>query len=152
MNIVHGNIIDLAEKGNFDAIIHGCNCENLMESGLSKQIKEKYPDAYQIDSQNPLSPENKLGTISGVKAYTADGSHSFFVINAYTQLHAQGSGVLVDYEAVRKSFRAIKENFAGARIAYPKIGAGGARGDWNKISSIIDRQLKGFDHTLVLLK
>jgi O-acetyl-ADP-ribose deacetylase (regulator of RNase III) len=41
--------------------------------------------------------------------------------------------------------------FSGKRIGYPKIGAGLAGGDWNIISSIIDKELIGEDHTLVLL-
>jgi hypothetical protein len=37
----------------------------------------------------------------------------------------------------------------GKRIAYPKIGAGKARGDWTRRSAIIDAELEGEDHTLV---
>ena len=44
---------------------------------------------------------------------------------------------------------ALKRNFPGKRIGYPKIGAGLARGYWNVISQIINEELAGEDHTLV---
>ena len=70
-------------------------------------------------------------------------------MNAYTQFHWRGEGVLADYDAIQSAFRLIKQHFAGRRIGYPKIGAGLAKGDWAKISAIIDQQLAGEDHTLV---
>ena len=45
-----GNLIDLAEQGEFDVIVHGCNCQNTMGSGIAKEIKERYPLAYRADS------------------------------------------------------------------------------------------------------
>jgi hypothetical protein len=45
--------------------------------------------------------------------------------------------------------RQVKAKFSGSMIAYPKIGAGLAKGDWNIISSIIEEELVGEDHTLV---
>jgi O-acetyl-ADP-ribose deacetylase (regulator of RNase III) len=57
---------------------------------------------------------------------------------------------LVDYDAVRDLFAKIQLQFSGKRIAYPKIGAGLAGGDWTKIVQIIKTELAGEDHTLVL--
>jgi hypothetical protein len=37
----------------------------------------------------------------------------------------------------------------GQTLAYPKIGAGLAKGDWSIIASIIEEELAGEDHTLV---
>lgn len=71
------------------------------------------------------------------------------VVNAYTQYHYRGEGVLADYDAIRSAFRQIKRQFAGKRIGYPRIGAGLARGDWRVIAQIIDEELAGEDHTLV---
>jgi O-acetyl-ADP-ribose deacetylase (regulator of RNase III) len=57
--------------------------------------------------------------------------------------------VLVDYNALRQAMKKIKNNFSGKKIAYPLIGAGLAKGDWNKISEIINQELDGENHTLV---
>lgn len=35
---IKGNLIDLAEEGEFDIIIHGCNCQNTMGSVLRKRF------------------------------------------------------------------------------------------------------------------
>jgi len=73
----------------------------------------------------------------------------FVVVNAYTQFHYRGEGVLADYEAIRSAFGRVKREFAARRIGYPKIGAGLAKGDWGVISRIIDEVLAGEEHTLV---
>ncbi len=54
-----------------------------------------------------------------------------------------------NYEAIRSVFKKLKSNYSGKRIGYPKIGAGLAGGDWEKISKIIDEELFNEDHTLV---
>ena len=71
------------------------------------------------------------------------------MINAYTQFNFRGSGVKVDYEAVRSCLRWIKETFPGKAIGLPRIGAGLAGGDWPRIAAIIGEELTGEDVTLV---
>ena len=56
---------------------------------------------------------------------------------------------MADYDAIRSVFRLVKQQFSGMTIGYPLIGAGLAKGDWTIISSIIDEELIGEDHTLV---
>lgn len=153
MKIINGNIIELAKEGTFDLIVHGCNCEKSMGAGLARQIRIEFPEAHQADLSYDREPEERLGTISGakVKVTDTDGkSHKFYIMNGYTQLHARGYGVLADYEAIRSVFATIASHFPTARIAYPKIGSGGARGDWDIIEEIIEEELEGLDHTLVL--
>ena len=78
-------------------------------------------------------------------------SCSILVVNAYTQYDYRGAGMKVSYEAVGNCFRQVAALFPDKRIAYPKIGAGLGGGDWDIISKIIDNELDGMDHTLVLL-
>jgi hypothetical protein len=117
-----------------------------MGAGIAKQIKDSFPEAWAADLATPASAE-KLGQIS--TAETDCDGHRLTVINAYTQDDWQGDGVLLDYDALRRSMREVKRRFGGKRIAYPKIGAGLARGDWSKIAAIIDEELAGETHTLV---
>ncbi|MFK7742337.1 MAG: hypothetical protein AB8H80_18635 [Planctomycetota bacterium] len=56
---------------------------------------------------------------------------------------------LADCKAMRRAFASIRANFDGMRIGYPRIGAGLAGGDGSVISSIIDEELDGQQHTLV---
>lgn len=43
MREIRGNLITLAENGEFDAIVHGCNLFCKFGIGLAKEIKCKYP-------------------------------------------------------------------------------------------------------------
>lgn len=38
MKVITGNLIKLAINGDFDVIIHGCNCFCKMGAGIAKQI------------------------------------------------------------------------------------------------------------------
>lgn len=147
MKTVKGNLIELAEDGEFDVIVHGCNCFCTMGAGIAKFIKQKFPAAYKADLKTEKGAKSKLGSISQAEVDLPNGK--LIVVNAYTQHNWRGTGKKVDYEAVRSSFEEIKEKFSGLRIGYPAIGAGLAGGDWNIISSIIDEVLIDENHTFV---
>lgn len=143
---MEGDLISLAEEGVFDVIIHGCNCLCTMGSGIAKTIKNKYPQVYKVDCETTKGDREKLGSYSAI---TVGHQSAFVVVNAYTQYIYSRKDIDVDYEAVRKVFALVKQDFSGKRIGYPLIGAGLAGGDWNVIESIIKHELDGEDHTLV---
>lgn len=142
-----GDLIELALNGNFDVIVHGCNCFCTMGAGIAKQIKATFPEAYKADLQTEKGLKEKLGTISFTEVETEKGQ--LVIVNAYTQFHWKGVGKKVSYEAVKNCFKHIKSNFSGKRIGYPAIGAGLAGGDWNIISEIIEKELTDENHTFV---
>ncbi|MDM1246513.1 macro domain-containing protein [Acinetobacter sp. R933-2] len=144
-----GDLLVLAEQGQFDVIVHGCNCFCTMGAGIAKAIKEKFPEAYQADLQTVSGDRGKLGTYSQAKIQRE--GVEFVIINAYTQFNWRGRGIKADYAAIEQVFKSIKSEFSGLRIAYPLIGAGLAGGDWAVISKIIDHELHGEAHTLVRL-
>ena len=150
MKEVKGDLIKMAINGDFDVIVHGCNCYCNMGAGIAKSIKKTFPEAYQVDQLTEKGSNKKLGTISF--ATVERNGTEITIINAYTQFNYRGKGVLLNYDAIRKCFQAIKLNFSGKRIGYPKIGAGLARGDWNLISTIIEQELQEESHTLVIYK
>ena len=49
MKTIKGDLIKLAKEGNFDLIIHGCNCFCTMEAGFDKAIRAEFPEAYEAD-------------------------------------------------------------------------------------------------------
>jgi O-acetyl-ADP-ribose deacetylase (regulator of RNase III) len=150
MQKIKGDLIQLALEGEFDVIIHGCNCFCTMGAGIAKQIKSTFPEAYQADLQTEKGNQSKLGNISWTKVETSKGE--LIIVNGYTQFHWKGNGRKVDYDAVRAVFQKVKQQFSGFRIAYPAIGAGLAGGDWAIISAIIAEELNGEDHTFVEFK
>ncbi len=147
MRVIKGDLIQLALDGHFDVIVHGANCQCTMGAGIAKIIKQIFPKAFAADAQTKKGDPQKLGTIS--LAEVEREGRTLTVVNAYTQLHYRGAGVRVDYDAIRSAVRAIKTQFAGKRIGYPRIGAGLGGGDWDVISKIISEELRGEDHTLV---
>lgn len=144
MNIVYGNLLDLAENGEFDIIIHGCNCICTMGAGLARQIAKRYPEVYQEDLASRPN-QRKLGGFTVRKVNGFD----FRVINAYTQ---PLPGPTLSLEALTECFESIVRIFGGCnhRFAYPKIGCGLGGGNWDEVGSIIDGILDGENHTLVV--
>lgn len=98
MKIIKGDLIKLALEGNFDVIIHGCNCFHTMGAGIARQIRLKWPGVFEADLQTKKGPE-KLGTYSKHMVSLPSGT-SMVVVNAYTQGRFFGADILVDYAAV----------------------------------------------------
>ncbi|HEX5684367.1 MAG TPA: macro domain-containing protein [Ideonella sp.] len=147
MKQITGDLLQLALEGEFDVIVHGCNCQCQMGKGIALSLKRLFPEVYAADCATAKGDAAKLGTIS-VAPVNRDGV-DFYVVNGYTQLHWRGAGVKADYDAIRRVMNAVKLEFSGKRIAYPKIGAGLAGGEWTTIRSIIEESLAGEDHTYV---
>lgn len=151
MKTLEGNLLDLAESGVFDVIVHGCNCFCTMGRGIALEVKKRYPQVYYSDTLTAKGDRNKLGTYSAAGVYIVEHDHGFYVVNGYTQYDWHPGQRNADYDAIRAVFAGVKQDFGGMRIGYPLIGAGLAGGDWNIISAIIEEELEGEDHTLVVL-
>ena len=149
MRTVKGDIVKLAEEGEFDVIVHGCNCFHSMGAGVAKQIAYRWPNALKSDKSTIYGCTSKLGSFSVATCYDCNDI-SFFVVNAYTQFLYGSSGRKVNYESIAKCFEGIRDAYHPAtRIAYPQIGCGLAGGNWNIVKTIIDETLKGRDHVYV---
>lgn len=158
--IIHGDLIDLALKGNFDVIAHGCNCQCVMKSGIAVDMA-KFFEADVLDciftgvyrEYFHNDPSNKLGNIDWHMKIV--GSKELAVVNAYTQLHWNGRSlgkVDLDYEALTLCMRKINRSFRGKHIGLPQIGCGLAGGDWSIVEEIIKKELKDCDVTIVIYK
>jgi len=156
MNEVKGDLIEMALEGHFDVITHGCNCFNTMGAGIAPQIKNAFPDAGRVDLATRKGDIMKLGcyTYANVEIKNIGW---VTVINSYTQYnygknHKDGDENPIDYDALTLCMRKINKNHPKKSIGLPKIGAGLAGGDWEKIKTIIKRELKDMDVTIVHYK
>eukprot|EP01023_Acetabularia_acetabulum_P052062 TRINITY_DN5771_c0_g1_i3.p1 TRINITY_DN5771_c0_g1~~TRINITY_DN5771_c0_g1_i3.p1 ORF type:complete len:210 (-),score=26.23 TRINITY_DN5771_c0_g1_i3:69-698(-) len=147
---IEGDLIASAQNGDFDVIIHGCNCFCTMGKGIAKQIKEKFPQAFEADKGTQKGDRQKMGQISYAEVQN-NQKKPLFIVNAYIQYNYRAPDNKVDYDSLREAFQGIKQHFKGKIMGYPLIGAGLAGGDWSTISKIIDEELAGEDHTLVRL-
>lgn len=152
MKVMEGDLIELAKDNHFDVIVQGCNCHCTMNSGIAKQIREQYPQAYAADLTTEKGDKSKLGSYSQCMADRPDGT-SFLIINAYTQHRYGYDGErYLNYGAIVEAFTQISINHRMDRIGYPAIGCGLAGGDWSIVSELIDTCLYGMDHTFVSFK
>lgn len=118
-------------------ILHGCNAQGVMGSGVAKAIRSKYPQAYEDYRSMYDSVGLDLGNIA---VSVQDDCKTIY--NAITQKYygRDSSKVYVSYWAIAEVFRHI-DSFKINEIAMPMIGAGLANGDWNVISAIIENTL-----------
>lgn len=153
MNVIKGDIVELARKGWFDIIFHGCNCFCGMKSGVARSIAEAFPEAEMADLSTPKGDASKLGKYSMSVQYDTEGDE-FLVLNVYTQYdYGRDNKDRFEYEA----FEYFLENhlvpkikkWPPCRVGYPKIGSGLAGGDWDRIEAILNKHLDGYSHTLV---
>lgn len=74
---IKGDVIKALKDDKVDYLLHCCNAQGVMGSGIARQVKEQFPEAYKaymFDYTN-VAKDRLLGTISGDSG----------VINAVTQ-------------------------------------------------------------------
>lgn len=49
-----GDLVQMADQGQFDCIVHGCNCFRTMGAGIARQIAQKWPEAAEADRIIPM--------------------------------------------------------------------------------------------------
>jgi len=137
-------------------IVHGCNAQGVMGSGVALAVKNKYPGAFHDYQAVVLETphEERLG-----KIIVHEVKWNLYIINAITQDNfgrTEGTRY-VNYKAVHKCFTQIAElsRSSNLQVHYPLIGAGLGGGDWAVISDIIDSAFENYQdvtRTLWLLE
>lgn len=138
---VRGDLIGLAFDGEFDVIVHGCNCFNNMGAGIAYVIGKRFPQAYEADMNTTKGDRNKLGSYTKATGFTKTNPvKSFQIINAYTQYgcDARKSVDLFEYAAFEVILQKLAQEFPTARFGLPYIGMGLAGGDKNTIMAQIN--------------
>lgn len=154
MKTIEGDLIELAQNGHFNMILHGCNCKNIMEAGIAKQIKKTFPEAYQTDTFSYKNAFTELGTLSVAIANKEESESDITIVNLYTQLYP---GRCASYDAIDKSLKYLRNlmrdaNYSDYQIGYPAIGCGIGGLHWPAVKEIINHRLNGLDHTFVKYK
>ena len=127
-----GNLLDLAENGDFDVIVQGCNCFCVMGSGLACQIKQRYPGAANADARTFRGDFNKLGNC------TMFDAGKFLIVNAYTQYNMSKGEDVFEYAAFSLILQKIAHFYPTAIVGLPMIGCGLAGGNKEIIIAIIE--------------
>jgi len=121
-----GNLLDLAEAGEFDIVVQGCNCFNTMGGGIAREIRERYPLVASVDMATVCGDYNKLGNWTECDA---GGENRFTVINAYTQYNMSQGNDVFEYTAFDLICQKLHKAYGTKRIGLPYIGMGLAGGN-----------------------
>lgn len=100
LNIINDDLIDLAKNGDFDVIIHGCNCFCTMGAGIAKVIKQEFPEAYLPDLQTEVGSREILGSYS--LASITRNDINFIIVNAYTQYNWRALAIRSVFQKLNK--------------------------------------------------
>lgn len=133
-----GNLLDLAEAGEFDIIVQGCNCFNTMGGGIAREIRERYPHVAAVDGRTVRGDYTKLGTWTQENVILKNGTVTFDIINAYTQYNMSQGNDVFEYTAFELILQKLAFVYPGKRIGFPYIGMGLAGGDKDTIIPMIE--------------
>ena len=134
-----GNLLDLAEAGEFDVLVQGCNCFNTMGGGIAREIRERYPNVAQVDAETDRGDYMKLGTWTEAHAmHEHPDGHWFTVVNAYTQYAMSKGEDVFEYTAFQLILQKLVHSYGDKRIGIPYIGMGLAGGDRDIIIPMIE--------------
>lgn len=148
MKKINGDLLKLAEFGNFDAIIHGANCFTTFGGGLARQIRESYIQAYMADCKTRKGDMNKLGNYSTVDVRSkANDNVKFTIVNAYTQYSFSNGNDVFEYNAFSLILQKLEKQFKGMRLGFPNIGSGLAGGNKEVITRMIEKFAEKFEKT-----
>jgi len=117
-------------------ILHGCNAQGVMGSGIAKQIRKKFPQAFE---EYHVAYEKEMLWLGDV--IFADCGSKIIANGITQQYYGRGGECFVSYEAINNVMEEIHDYALKHGIEYvamPLIGAGLGGGSWKKISSIIE--------------
>lgn len=136
---VQGDLLGATQK----VIVHGCNNKGVMGSGVAKQIRDRWPNVYEVYALKHKVFGLDLGDI--IPVATLDGH---VVVNAVTQDGFGRDGrQYASYAGIERCFSIINDrvdSWEVTEVAMPRIGAGLGGGDWSVIEEIINRTAKSY--------
>ncbi|WP_079709807.1 macro domain-containing protein [Paraliobacillus ryukyuensis] len=146
IKIVEGNILNTDKN----IIGHQVNCIGVMGAGLAKQIKNKYPIAFEqykglVDSH--IEKRKLLG-----KHQIVIVDKNKYVSNLFGQESIGTQKQQTDYLALSESLNRLSSmaKSLNLSVALPHgIGCGLAGGDWEIVYDLIDSAFKDYEVTLV---
>lgn len=161
IQIIQGNLLELAENGTWDIIGHGCNTQGIMGAGIALQIARKWPACAIIDKQyhnEAHDPNQLMGTwsahIEHLTSLEDDPEDKWLtILNLYTQMWpgipSPGCGIPFDYNAFSLILKKINYQFKGKSIGLPWIGCGLAGADKMIVKAEIGSYLSDMNVTIV---
>ena len=148
IKVISGDLLEAKEV----LIVHQVNCMGVMDKGVAKQIREKWPEVYDGYSAMCKSYGNFRRELLGCVYWKCVGLNKY-IGNLFGQYGCASDGKRhTDYVALREGLLKVRDFSEGGRvdIAMPYgIGCGNGGGDWDgKVFPMIQEIFDGFDVTL----
>lgn len=139
-----GNALEADEL----CILHGCNAQGGMGSGIAKAIRANFPEAY-IEYRKEYETNGlQLGSIVWAE------SNGKLIANGITQeFYGRDNKCYIDYNAINKVMEQVHHNASteGFGVVMPLIGAGLGGGSWKKIAGIIEQNFTDVEPVVYIL-
>jgi O-acetyl-ADP-ribose deacetylase (regulator of RNase III) len=141
---IQGNLLE----SDCDVIAHVVNCQGVMGSGIAKQIKTKWPEAFNGYSTflKKVGSKDAFGLCMVV---VNDEPNVPVVANLFAQFNYGTNKRQLDYERLYTSLEhlvKIMKNHKWKSVGFPYgMGAGLAGGDWRIINVMIEALFDDFD-------
>lgn len=136
------NEYKLCEDERVDVIVHGCNAQGRMASGFAKELRARFPGAY----DEYMKVHSSTGLSLGDNIMYVDDTENVIICNSITQNRYGYDGKkYVSYDGIDTCFEKLNEVLkqlgSNVHVHFPLIGADLGGGNWNVISEIIDARL-----------
>lgn len=146
---IQGDLISLFKQGVINTLIHGCNCQKVLSSGLSYEIAKEFPDAKEVDDTFSVVGVNRLGNYSYVTETSSEYNRT--ICNFYTQYQPGPNFNILAFEVCLIKFaihyRSCRQDL---KIGIPAlIGYNTESLDLGEVKALIDKYLSEFDVTIV---
>lgn len=146
-----GCLIEAMDNGEVECIAHQANCQNTMNSGVAKAIRERWPEVYEADCQTIKGDMDKLGSLSWTPVITKTGHGPVF--NLYGQFYygREPGKVYTDIDALRNAcniMRMFVDAMGITKIGVPMLGCGLGGAEWDDVEAVLIGAFDGLDVTV----
>lgn len=139
IRIIKENVMNFKE----DIMAHGCNCVGGFGAGVALAVAKMHPEVKAAYLSRHRQKPWTIGEVQVVKL-----QNDKHIANVMTQKNYLPRGVdLFEYDAFRSICKELKQLCVknSWSLAFPKIGAGLAGGDWSRIYKIMEEELVDID-------
>ena len=152
IKIVKGDILQAKEN----LICHQVNCQGVMNSGIAKSIRQKFPKVYKSykNTVNKYIEENNINNLLG-RVVGVDIGDNKWVVNMFGQFtYGYDNRQYTRTEALFECFKEVRKiaEKNNLSVAIPHgVGCGLGGADWEQVENLLLIAFDGYEVTLYKL-
>jgi|SRR3989344_3522913 len=132
---------------NADALAHGCNTKGIMDAGIAREFKRRYPEMFDEYANYCRSD---LFRPREVHFYREADGRKPYIVNIATQI-TPSSGARIEYvEAGLVNVNSSYKAWGIKSLAMPKIGCGLGGLEWFDVDKIVERVFRDSDLEVII--